>query len=349
MNISMNMNPSIKLKTNNGLSGLTNLGNTCFINSCVQVLSHTPELNALLNDKQYIRRLNKKHDSVLLIEWDNLRTILWKKDLTITPTKFVQTIQRLAQVKGADMFTGFAQNDISEFLIFVIDCFHNALAREVNMSITGTPENDVDSLAVQCFETVKAMYAKEYSEIWNMFYGIHVSKLTNIETKEMITQKPEPFFMIDLPIPSTSKTNNLLDCMNLYVEGERIDGYLNEKTNQRETVQKQLLFWSFPTILVFDLKRFNSNGRKNQSFVDFPLTNLDLSAYTVGYKKNSYVYDLYGICNHSGGVQGGHYTSFIKNANGKWYHFNDTNVTEIEENKLISPKAYCLFYRKKTV
>jgi ubiquitin C-terminal hydrolase len=61
------------------------------------------------------------------------------------------------------------------------------------------------------------------------------------------------------------------------------------------------------------------------------------------------VYDLYGICNHSGGVQGGHYTSFIKNANGKWYHFNDTNVTEIEENKLISPKAYCLFYRKKTV
>ena len=28
--------------------------------------------------------------------------------------------------------------------------------------------------------------------------------------------------------------------------------------------------------------------------------------------ENSYKYDLYGICNHSGGVAGGHYTSFVK-------------------------------------
>ena len=61
-----------------------------------------------------------------------------------------------------------------------------------------------------------------------------------------------------------------------------------------------------------------------------------------------YVYDLCGICNHSGGVFGGHYTSFVKNANGKWYHFNDSSVDEITDlNKLISPKSYCFFYRKK--
>jgi ubiquitin C-terminal hydrolase len=33
-----------------GLSGLTNLGNTCFINSCVAVLSHTHELHEIIND-----------------------------------------------------------------------------------------------------------------------------------------------------------------------------------------------------------------------------------------------------------------------------------------------------------
>ena len=49
----------------------------------------------------------------------------------------------------------------------------------------------------------------------------------------------------------------------------------------------------------------------------------------------------------SGNSMGGHYTAFIKNANKKWYHFNDTRVNEIKESSVISNKAYCLFYRKK--
>ena len=63
--------------------------------------------------------------------------------------------------------------------------------------------------------------------------------------------------------------------------------------------------------------------------VDFPLKNLDLSKYVVGYDKNSFKYDLYGICNHSGGSAGGYYTAYVKNANDKWYLFNDTNVDEV--------------------
>jgi len=338
-----------------GLTGLANLGNTCFINSCLQILSHTYELNDFLNAETYKRKLNNKYESALLIEWDELRKMMWNENCIISPGKFIKTIQKLASIKKIDIFTGYAQNDLPEFLLFLIDCFHTSLAREVNMTITGSSMNETDKMAVECFEMIKKMYAKEYSEIWNMFYGIHVSQIISAETGAVLSMSPEPYFMINLSIPQNNKSPNLYDCFELYVEGESMEGenaWFNEAKNEKENVKKQITYWSFPNILTLDLKRFNPMNpmNKNQILVTFPLENLDLSKYVIGYKKESYVYDLYGIANHSGGPMGGHYTSYVKNANGKWYHFNDTNVNEvINPNELISPKAYCLFYRKKLV
>ena len=164
---------NIEIYKEKGLSGLTNLGNTCFLNSTMQVLSHTYELNNFLEKKIYKKYLNNKYDSALLIEWDELRGLLWKENCIVSPFKFVKTVQKLAKLKGQEMFTGFDQNDLPEFLIFVIDCFHNALAREVNMTIEGNIKDDKDKTAVKCFERIKQMYEKDYSEIWNIFYGIH--------------------------------------------------------------------------------------------------------------------------------------------------------------------------------
>lgn len=338
-----------------GLTGLTNLGNTCFINSCIQILSHTYELNDFLNKQSYKKKLQKKYESTLLLEWDSLRQLMWSENCIVSPGKFIKTIQKLAQIKGVDIFTGYSQNDLPEFLLFVIDCFHISLSREVNMSISGTVTNGTDKIAVDCFEMIKRMYAKEYSEIWNMFYGIHVSQIASTETGEVLSSSPEPYFMINLSIPPNNKTPSLIDCFDLYVEGETLEGenaWFNEATGLKQDVKKKISYWSMPNILVLDLKRFNAmnHNNKNQILVDFPLTDLDLSKYVLGYKKDSYVYDLYGICNHSGGTFGGHYTAFVKNANGKWYHFNDTNVHEVNNvADMITPRAYCFFYRKKTV
>ncbi len=333
---------------NKGLSGLANLGNTCFINACVQILSHTYELDHFLENGQYNSHLNTtKCESTLLVEWDKLRQMMWKENCIISPAKFIRTIQQIAQIKDQALFTGFLQNDVSEFLLFLIDCFHSALSREIKIQITGKTENNTDRLALKCFEMIKQTYTNDYSEIWNLFYAVHVSEVSRADNGNLISITPEPFFMVDLPIPPDHKSPSLIDCFNHYVAGEIIDGFIDETTKEPIQVKKRLSFWSFPNILVIDLKRFNSRFQKNQVPVSFPIDRLDLSPYVVGYKKDSYKYELYGICNHSGGVMGGHYTAFVKNANGKWYHFNDTNVTEVVDlNTIISTKAYVLFYRK---
>ena len=340
----------------NGITGLTNLGNTCFLNAIIQVLSHTYELNELLNTKNYQRRLNNKPDSILLIEWDELRSLLWSNNGCVAPLKFVKTVQEIARIKGIDMFSGFNQNDLTEFLCMVIDCFHNALSREVKMNITGTITTENDTIALKCYEQIKQRYNTDYSEMLKIFYGIHVSILEKVSDGKKISTVPESFFRINLAIPPISSSNGkttLLDCFDLYIEPEKLvgDNCLKlEETNEPIEVIKRIMFWSLPDILVIDFKRFyyQFTNVKTQQLVDFPLQNLDLSKYVIGYKKETYIYDLYGICNHMGSASYGHYTSFVKNANGKWYHYNDTSVVEVVNNtSMVTANAYCLFYRKK--
>ena len=61
------------------------------------------------------------------------------------------------------------------------------------------------------------------------------------------------------------------------------------------------------------------------------------------------VYDLYAISNHFGTLSGGHYTAYCKNAiNGKFYEFDDTSVSPIEDAKIATNAAYVLFYKLRT-
>jgi ubiquitin carboxyl-terminal hydrolase 8 len=339
---------------NKGRTGLENLGNTCFLNSSLQVLNHTYELNEFLSSEKY-SRLPKANlpDTDILNEWNELRNIMWSGNGIVAPKKFVYNVHKIAKQKNRDLFTGFAQNDMPEFLLFMMDCIHNSICRTVNMRVLGNPSSTTDEIAVKCYTALKTIYEKEYSEIMEMFYGMYVSEIGSIDGKISHFIKPESYFILDLPmIHGNEMATNLYGCFDLFVRCELLEGdnaWYNETTQQKENVRKQITFWNFPNILVISLKRFTPDGRgKINQLVDFPLENLNLSKYVRGYNAKSFVYDLYGVCNHMGGPAGGHYTSFVKNATNEWYHYNDRNVTPITEAAaIVTPMAYCLFYRKK--
>lgn len=341
---------------NKGYTGLVNLGNTCFLNSCLQALNHTYELDKLLDniylDKKNKIKIKKNVESGILNEWNELRTIMWKNNSVISPNKFVFNVHKIAKDKNRDIFTGWSQNDISEFLLFIIECIHESISRPVNIRIIGNSQNEVDELAISCYKMLKDSYTKDYSEIMDLFYGILVSEITSTDGKIKYSIKPENYFILDLPIPNSKSHITLSDCFDNFVAPEFLNGenaWYNEKTNTKENVKKHIVFWNFPNILIITLKRFSPDGRfKRNDYIDFPLENLDLSKYIKGYNSSSYKYDLYAVCNHIGNIYMGHYTAFVKNYKNEWIHYNDQSVEIIKDLKqIITPMAYCFFYRKK--
>ena len=104
-------------------------------------------------------------DSILLVEWDKLRKLMWSESCTVSPAGWNQAVIHVARLKDRNEFLGYNQNDLAEFLLFIIDGFHNSLKREVDMSIKGDVKNKTDQLAKTCFEMMKKMYKNEYSEI----------------------------------------------------------------------------------------------------------------------------------------------------------------------------------------
>ncbi|KAE8692978.1 Ubiquitin carboxyl-terminal hydrolase 8 [Hibiscus syriacus] len=119
---------------------------------------------------------------------------------------------------------------------------------------------------------------------------------------------------------------------------------------EHRQASKKLDLWRLPEILVIHLKRFSYNRflkNKLETFVDFPIDDLDLSDY-IGSRnsKLSNRYMLYAVSNHYGSMGGGHYTAFVHHGGGQWYEFDDSHVYPIGQEKIKTSAAYLLFYRR---
>lgn len=230
---------------NKGYIGLANLGNTCFLNSCIQILNHTYELHFLIDNK-----IQNKHvkpnciDTTILNEWNELTRIMWMNSGsgTVSPNKFIHSIQKVAKEKKRDVFTGWLQNDITEFLLFLLDCIHNSISRKIKIQINGKVENQTDKMAVAAYELLQTIYSKEYSEIMDIFYGVYVTTLSSLDGRRLHSIKAEHYFVLDLQIFHENRLcKNLYECFDLLVKPEQMTGRMrgiNEKTKKNKILAK---------------------------------------------------------------------------------------------------------------
>ncbi|XP_068172910.1 ubiquitin carboxyl-terminal hydrolase 2-like isoform X2 [Antennarius striatus] len=338
---------STNSKSAQGLVGLKNLGNTCFMNSILQCLSNTHNLRDYCLHSSHRRDLNNnsRTNTALMEEFAKLLQTMWTSSSSeaVSPSEFKTQIQRYAP-----RFMGYNQQDAQEFLRFLLDGLHNEVNR-VTVKPRGTIE-DFDHLPDE--EKGKKMWSKylerEDSKVVDLFVGQLKSSLTCSHCGFCSTVF-DPFWDLSLPIAKGYGEISLMDCMRLFTKEDVLDG--DEKPTcyrckARRRCTKKFTIQKFPKILVLHLKRFSEARRtsKLSTFVNFPMKDLDLREFASENNINA-VYNLYAVSNHSGTTMGGHYTAYCRNpSSGEWYTFNDSRVTPMSYTQVRSSDAYVLFY-----
>ncbi|XP_042511802.1 ubiquitin carboxyl-terminal hydrolase 8-like [Macadamia integrifolia] len=168
----------------------------------------------------------------------------------------------------------------------------------------------------------------------------------------LLSSLPEVFkssFIVRRPQESVS----LYACLEAFLKEEPLgpeDMWYCPGCKKPQQASKKLDLWRLPEIFVIHLKRFSySRFLKNklETYVDFPIHDLDLSTYISHnniHSSNRYM--LYAVSNHYGGMGGGHYTAFVHHGGNQWYEFDDSHVFPVCEEKIKTSAAYVLFYRR---
>uniref|UniRef100_A0A8D3CZ65 Ubiquitin carboxyl-terminal hydrolase n=1 Tax=Scophthalmus maximus TaxID=52904 RepID=A0A8D3CZ65_SCOMX len=343
-----NLNPTFG-GLGQSLTGLRNLGNTCYMNSILQCLCNTPAMAEYFNNNCYMADINRYnilgHKGEVAEEFGVIMKALWAGLYKfISPRDFKVTIGKINE-----QFAGYDQQDSQELLLFLMDGLHEDLNKADNRKRYKEEENDhLDDPMAADLAWSKHKLLNE-SIIVALFQGQFKSTVQCL-TCHRKSRTFETFMYLSLPLASTSKCS-LQDCLRLFSKEEKLTDnnkvFCRHCKAHRDSTKK-LEIWKVPPILLVHLKRFSYEGRwkqKLQTTVDFPLDSLDLAQYVIGPKQNQKRYGLYGVSNHYGGLDGGHYTAYCKNAlKQRWYKFDDHEVSEISTSSVKSSAAYILFY-----
>jgi ubiquitin C-terminal hydrolase len=326
----------------NGLCGIANIGNTCWISSILQCLSHTNVLKDYFLSNAYKEDINPNRETqhILVETYKNLINALWTVEGVINPTPFIKLLGCINE----EYLQG-GQHDGQEFLLLLIDEIHKGISYEISLRINGTIKSEIDRIERDSLIIWRNEFKQNYSLIVQELYGQYIAT-TYCDLCNHTYFKYDVFNHISLPI--TEECTTIYDCFDVFTENEVLDDdnrLMCNNCNQLTNATKNISIWRSPNVLLISFKRFDMMGNKIDTMIDYPLEELDLHKYVNGYSKYRAKYNLYAICNHFGTMDYGHYTAYCKHQD-TWYDYDDTLVNEISFENVVTNNAYILFYVK---
>lgn len=304
----------------NGLCGLSNLGNTCYMNSVIQSLSNNQTL------REYLFKLDCKDKETVVYKFKQLIEAMWDNNTPIQPISFRKTFGNKYK-----QFAGTIQNDSAECLSFLLNEIHQNTSNDIRKFIS-KPTKEINTVMYN-------LYAKEWSKIIELFYGQYECTTQCTECNHS-SFNYDPFMILPLDLSNESKKLTLDNLIEYYVTGEILDKdncWFCDKCKKKVITKRKIRIAKSPKNLIIHLKRFNTEVKgktvylsKNNTLVDFPETLC----------KFNKTYHLSSVVCHTGSLVSGHYFTFNKK-NNEWFLFNDANVSK---SNLDKNYAYLLFY-----
>ncbi|CAD8096023.1 unnamed protein product [Paramecium sonneborni] len=187
-----------------GLTGLRNLGNTCYMNSALQCLSNTLEISRYFLDNSFKFDLNTQNALGTKGEFASLFSYLLKrlwfdKQSSISPFQFKRLVGKLSP-----NFAGNAQHDAQEFITLTLDLLNEDLNRVKVKPYVEIPDNNNRPDDVVSQEQWDCFKKRNDSLIVDELYGQYRSKL-QCPNCNKISITFDPFLMVNVTIPQEQK------------------------------------------------------------------------------------------------------------------------------------------------
>ncbi|PGH15185.1 hypothetical protein AJ79_02550 [Helicocarpus griseus UAMH5409] len=190
-----------------GVTGLSNLGNSCYMNSALQCVRSVEELTQYFLQDEYRRDLNPSnplsHDGNVAKAYALLLHQMFDENGTssIAPRQFKQTIGRYGP-----SFSGYGQQDSQEFVLFLLDGLQEDLNRIQKKPYIEKPDStdemvhDTDALKKFADECWGIYTARNDSVITDLFAGMYKSTVVCPEC-DKVSIIFDPFSNLTLQLP----------------------------------------------------------------------------------------------------------------------------------------------------